>query len=110
MVVSPDFVIVPYLNFQEVGPAMSVFWSVCLSFLVVCELIHVLTMYLLTQCFRFPRWLGSMLSSVASAAVKEVGSVVTWETIQNFSELHGFRCFPEDSDACIGSVVTWGNE
>ena len=35
-VVSPDFDTVPYLDFQEVGPAMSALF-VCLSFLVVCD-------------------------------------------------------------------------
>ena len=34
-----------------------------------------------------------MLSLVVSAAIKEVGSVVTWGTIQNFSELLGFAAF-----------------
>ena len=57
--------------------------------------------------FRLP---GSTLSSIVTAAVKEVGSVVTWGSVQNTAESLGFCCFPEDSDGCIGSVVTWGNE
>ena len=34
-----------------------------------------------------------MLSSVISAAIKEVGSVVTWGTVQNIPELLGFAAF-----------------
>ena len=53
---------------------------------------------------------GSTLSSTVTAAVKEVGSVVTWRSVQNTVESPEFCCLPEDSDACIGSVVTWVHE
>ena len=57
--------------------------------------------------FRLP---SSTLSSIVTAAVKEVGSVVTWGSVQNSAESLEFCCSPEDSDGCTGSVVTWGNE
>ena len=48
--------------------------------------VHVLTVQGLVQCLLF-RMPGSTLLSIESAAVKEVGSVVTWGTIQKTSEL-----------------------
>ena len=46
-------------------------------------------------------WFGSVWSSGITVAVKEIGSVVTWGTIQYFSELPWFLCLilsPEDFD------------